>query len=84
LCGAAFAADWKPLFNGKDLSGWQMVGPGRFVVENGLMKTEGGMGLLYYTGEKAGNARLRVVFKTASRSANSGVFIRLPEEPKDP
>lgn len=61
-----------------------MVGPGRFVVENGLMKTEGGMGLLYYTGEKAGNATLRVVFKTASRSANSGVFIRLPEPPKDP
>jgi hypothetical protein len=84
LSSVCFAADFKQLFNGKDLSGWKMVGPGRFVVENGLMKTEGGMGLLYYTGEKAGNATLRVVFKTASRSANSGVFIRLPEPPKDP
>ncbi len=84
LSSACFAADFKQLFNGKDLNGWKMVGPGRFVVENGLMKTEGGMGLLYYTGERVGNATLRVVFKTASRNANSGVFIRLPEQPKDP
>ena len=79
-----FAGEWKQLYNGKDLSGWKMVGPGRFVIEDGLMKTEGGMGLLYYTGEKIGNATLRVVFKTASTYANSGVFIRLPEQPKDP
>ena len=78
------AGEWRQLFNGKDLTGWKMVGPGRFVVEDGLMKTEGGMGLLYYTGEKFGNATLRVVFKTASQNANSGVFIRLPEQPKDP
>ncbi|MGE5567477.1 MAG: DUF1080 domain-containing protein [Rhodospirillales bacterium] len=84
LSSLCSAAEWKQLFNGKDLSGWKMVGPGRFVIEDGLMKTEGGMGLLYYTGEKIGNATLRVVFKTASRSANSGVFIRLPEEPRDP
>jgi hypothetical protein len=85
LGGLCFAgSDWRQLYNGEDLSGWKMVGPGRFVVEDGLMKTEGGMGLLYHTGEKIGNATLRVVFKTASKNANSGVFIRLPEEPKDP
>lgn len=78
------AADWKPLFNGKDLSGWEMVGPGRFVVEEGQLKTEGGMGLLWYKGRKIGNATLRVVFRTASPHANSGVFIRLPEPPGDP
>jgi hypothetical protein len=78
------AADWRPLFNGRDLSGWKMVGPGRFVVEDGMMKTEGGMGLLYYTREKFGNATLRVVFKLASERANSGVIIRLPEPPPDP
>jgi hypothetical protein len=61
-----------------------MVGPGRFVVEDGMLKTEGGMGLLVYDKEKLGNATLRVVFKTASARANSGVFIRLPEVPKDP
>ncbi len=82
--GLCHAAGWKQLFNGKDLSGWEMVGPGRFVVENGLLKTEGGMGLLYYKGEKFGNTTIRVVFKTASERANSGVFIRLPEPPRDP
>ena len=85
LCaGLAPAAEWKQLFNGKDLAGWEMAGPGRFVVENGMLKTEGGMGLLWYTGEKFGNTTVRVVFKTASAKANSGVFIRLPEKPKDP
>ena len=77
------AAEWKPLFDGKDLDGWKMVGPGRFLVEDGMLKTEGGMGLLYHPGETFGNCTIRVVFKTASERA-SGVFIRLPEEPKDP
>ncbi|MCC6588698.1 MAG: DUF1080 domain-containing protein [Bryobacterales bacterium] len=77
-------ADWKPLFNGKDTTGWTMVGPGRFVVEDGMLKTEGGMGLLYYEREPFGNCTVRVVFKVVSGHGNSGVFIRLPEKPKDP
>lgn len=85
LCaGLAPAAEWKQLFDGKDLAGWEMAGPGRFVVEDGMLKTEGGMGLLWYTGEKFGNTTIRVVFKTTSPKSNSGVFIRLPEKPKDP
>ncbi len=83
-CGLAPAAEWRQLFNGKDLDGWVMVGPGRFVVEDGQLKTEGGMGLLYYEREKFGNCTLRVVFRTASERANSGVIIRLPEKPPDP
>lgn len=82
--GLCFAQEWKQLFNGKDLAGWRMVGPGRFVVEDGMLKTEGGMGLLYYPGERFGNATLRVVFKTVAERGNSGVFIRLPEMPPDP
>jgi hypothetical protein len=84
VAGACLAADFKPLFNGKDLTGWVMVGPGRFVIEDGLMKTEGGMGLLYWSRGKFGNATLRVVYRTASARGNSGVFIRLPEPPPDP
>ncbi len=84
FCGASLAADWTQLFNGKNLDGWEMVGPGRFVVENGLLKTEGGMGLLWYTRRQFGNTTLRVVFKTTSPSSNSGVYIRFPEKPKDP
>jgi hypothetical protein len=82
--GAAFAADWKPLFNGKDLSGWEHVGPGSFTVEDGMLRTHGGMGLLWYTREKFGNTTLRVVFKTTGPVDNSGLFIRFPEPPKDP
>lgn len=75
---------FRPLFNGKDLTGWKHVGPGSFVVEDGMLKTVGGMGLLYYEREKLGNCVLRVVYKTASDHANSGVVIRLPEPPPDP
>lgn len=78
------AASWKDLFNGKDLSGWKMTGPGQFVIENGLMKTTGGMGLLYYEGGPFANTTLRVVFKTEGARGNSGVVIRMPEAPSDP
>ena len=78
------AGEWKQLYNGKDLTGWEMVGPGRFVIEDGLMKTEGGMGLLYYKGRKFANTTVRVVYKLGAARANSGVFIRLPEPPGDP
>jgi hypothetical protein len=77
-------AGGRPLFNGRDLSGWEHVGKGRVYVEGGLLKTEGGMGLLWYTKEKFGNCTLRVVYRTTTLDDNSGVFIRIPEPPKDP
>jgi 3-keto-disaccharide hydrolase len=73
-----------PLFNGRDLSGWEHVGPGRFVIEGGLLKTEGGMGLLWYTPRKLGREVLRVVYKPAAPKSNSGVYIRIPERPTEP
>ena len=75
--------DWKPLFNGKNLRGWEHVGPGKMVVEDGIIRTVGGMGLLWYTGEKLGDCVIRVVYKTASDHSNSGVFIRIADKPKD-
>lgn len=75
---------WKPLFDGKDMNGWEHVGPGRFTVENGMLKTEGGMGLLVYTPQRFGNTTIRVVFKTSAQTDNSGVYIRLPEKAPDP
>jgi hypothetical protein len=80
---ALLSAQPEQLFNGKDLTGWQMVGAGRFVVENGMMKTEGGMGLLWYTGRKIGNETVRVTFKTTGDRDNSGVIIRMPDAPTD-
>jgi Domain of Unknown Function (DUF1080) len=73
-----------PLFNGKDLTGWEHVGPGRFVVEDGLLKSEGGMGLLWYTPMKIGYATIRIVYRTQGTHANSGVFIRIPQRPTEP
>jgi hypothetical protein len=75
---------WTPLFNGKDLTGWTHVGDGRFVVEDGLLKTEGGMGLLWYDGRAFEDAVIRVVYKNPEEAANAGVFIRIPEKPTEP
>src|SRR5258708_29300947 len=77
-------SDWKQLFNGKDLTGWKHVGPGGDTVEDGLIKTHGGMGLLYWTGGKLSNCRIRVVYKMRDFNDTSGVFIRIPIEPREP
>lgn len=81
---AAFAAEPEQLFNGRDLTGWRMTGPGRFDIENGLLKTVGGMGLLYYEGRKFGDTTIRAVFKTTGQRDNSGIYIRMPDPPSDP
>lgn len=76
-------AGWRQLFNGKDLTGWKHVGPGSMSVENGLIRGHGGMGLLYWTGHKVGHCTIRVVFRMKDENDNSGVFIRIPIEPKE-
>jgi Domain of Unknown Function (DUF1080) len=75
--------EWKQLFNGKDLSGWKHVGPGGDKVEDGLIKTYGGMGLLYWAGGKVSNCRIRVVYRMRDNNDNSGVYIRIPIEPRE-
>jgi Domain of Unknown Function (DUF1080) len=80
---ATSSSDSKPLFDGRTLDGWEHVGPGKFVVEDGLLRTEGGMGLLWYAREKLGNCVIRVVYKTANDRSNSGVYLRIAEKPKD-
>ena len=74
---------WQQLFNGKDLTGWKHVGPGGDSVEDGLIRTHGGMGLLYWTGGKVSNCVIRVVYKMRDNNDNSGVFIRIPIEPRE-
>jgi len=75
--------EWKQLFDGKDLTGWKHVGPGYMTVEDGLIQTHGGMGLLYWTGGKLGDCTIRVIFKMRDKDDNSGVFIRIPIEPRE-
>jgi hypothetical protein len=78
------SGEWKQLFNCRDMTGWEHVGPGKFVIEDGLLKTQGGMGLLWYTPEKIGNAVIHVVYRVEQDKSNSGVFIRIPEKPAEP
>ena len=79
------AAPAEQLFNGKDLVGWKFIGrqAGQqgFAVENGILHTTSGKGLLWYTRSKIGNATIRVVYKMSAETGNSGVFIRIPVEP---
>lgn len=73
----------KVLFDGSSLEGWEQVGDGRFVLEDGQIRTEGGMGLLWYTKETFGDCVIRVVYRAESGESNSGVFIRIAERPED-
>lgn len=86
LGGPLFAqsSEWRPIFDGKSLDGWEHVGPGRFVVEDGQFKTEGGMGLLWYSREKLGDCVIRVVYKTGTERSNSGVYVRIADKPAEP
>jgi len=79
----AQSSKWKQLFDGQDLVGWKHVGPGEMTVEDGLIRTYGGMGLLYWTGGKLGDCVIRVVYKMRDHNDNSGVFIRIPIEPRE-
>ena len=71
----------RQLFNGKNLDGWQWVDAEGFRVEDGMIRTQGRKGMLWYTGEKIGRAKLRVVYKMTAENGNSGIFIRIPEKP---
>jgi hypothetical protein len=84
LAAAASGAEWKQLFNGKNLDDWKHVGPGGMTVENGIIRTHGGMGLLYWTGGRVGDCVIRVVYRMRDENDNSGVFIRIPSAPTEP
>lgn len=77
--------DWVTLFDGSSLDDWTHVGPGGFSVEeNGTLKSEGGMGLLYYGRRSFTDYVLELEYKTSSDTANSGIFLRFPERPDEP
>jgi Domain of Unknown Function (DUF1080) len=85
-----FAQAQTQLFNGKDLDGWKAIGRQEgaevmagFGVHNGLLETTTGKGVLWYTKQKIGNAVIKVVYKMSNERGNSGVFIRIPVEPKN-
>jgi hypothetical protein len=75
---------WMQLFDGHDLQGWIHVGAGSFTVEHGLLKTQGGMGLLYSMVGPLSDCEIKVVYRMEHENDNSGVFIRIPTEPTEP
>jgi len=72
------------LFDGATLNGWMQAGPGNFVVDNGALKTQGGMGLLWYSRNQFRDFELTLDWKVMQQSDNSGVFIRFPDPNGDP
>jgi len=83
LSAAAQDGEWTLLFDGSSMDGWSHVGEGSFVLEDGVLRTQGGMGLFWYTGRKLGDAVVEVEYRSPD-SSNAGVFIRIPERPSDP
>ncbi len=78
LLSMAIFAQEKPLFNGKDLTGWIIYGTEKWYVEDGLLISESGPDEQYgYLGtkERYKNFELTLEFKQEA-NGNSGVFIR--------
>ena len=63
--------------------GWNHYGPGYFILDErtGEMKSQGGMGLLWYSVRKFSDFVLDLEFKCEQENTNSGVFLRVPEVP---
>ncbi|MEM9644258.1 MAG: DUF1080 domain-containing protein [Planctomycetota bacterium] len=77
-----FDATWKPLFNGKDLTGWTEIGNEKWVVEDGTIF---GAGITkeygYLATEKSyRNFHLSLRFKCEAKG-NSGVYLHTQFEP---
>ncbi|HEY1377233.1 MAG TPA: family 16 glycoside hydrolase, partial [Gemmataceae bacterium] len=76
---AAPADGFVPLFNGKDLTGWEPYpgGAARWSVEGGELVGRGGRGLLFSKRGDYADVHVRVEAKVTP-SGNSGVFFRMP------
>jgi len=76
---AAEEAKWTPLFNGKDLDGWQAKHPELWVVENGMLigRSPGVKeNNFIYTAKKYEDFDLRYDLRLVKDEGNTGVQIR--------
>jgi hypothetical protein len=89
---AARADDWKPLFNGKDLTGWRANNdPGSFTVADGVLRIQA-VGAtsahLFYVGgradgvEKFKNFELEATVR-ADPDSNGGIFVHTDMTTRD-
>jgi len=77
--GFAEDKDFRPLFNGKDLSGWELVGckEGTWKVEGGELVVEKAEGGWLSTDREYKNFVIKLEFNLTP-GGNSGVFLRSP------
>lgn len=79
----AFVAvqDFAPLFNGKDLEGWEAVGGSIdcWTFQDGKVVCKGGKGGWLCTKEQYGDFEVELEYNVPA-SGNSGVFLRAPRE----
>jgi hypothetical protein len=63
--------------------GWNHYGPGYFELDEkeGVLKSQGGMGLFWYSVKKFKDFVLELDFKCAQKETNSGIFLRVPDVP---
>jgi sugar phosphate isomerase/epimerase len=68
---------------GYEKHGWNHYGPGYFELDEktGILKSQGGMGLLWYSAKKFKDFILEFDFKCAQKETNSGIFLRVPSVP---
>jgi sugar phosphate isomerase/epimerase len=68
---------------GYEKHGWNHYGPGYFELDpkTGVLKSQGGMGLLWYSVKKYKDFILELDFKCSRKNTNSGVFVRVPAVP---
>ena len=64
-----------PLFNGRNLDGWEIVNDGQFSVEDGVLKVNRGTGWLR-SADTFGDFVLTMEFRFLEEGANSGIFVR--------
>lgn len=63
--------------------GWNHYGPGHFELDEktGVLKSQGGMGLFWYSVKKYRDFILELDYKCSQVNTNSGIFVRVPEMP---
>jgi hypothetical protein len=72
------------LFDGRTLDGWSHAGPGGFDVADGVLRTRGGLGLLWYSAREFTDYELRLRWRVTAATDNSGIFVRFPDPGDDP
>jgi hypothetical protein len=67
-----------PLFDGSSTAGWRQAGPGGFTLGDGTLTSQGGLGMLWYSGrEFTGDYSLKLDWRMDGDD-NSGVLVGFP------